>query len=61
MTVRVPPRNDESPCVVFCEGEYSVVMGYAKAKAAAMALAARGCRAKVFRLVEETMYAGTGR
>ena len=57
--MRIPPRTDESPCVVFCEGRYSEVMGYAKAERLAMRYAAKGQRARVYRLIEETMYSGS--
>lgn len=59
--MQIPPRNDESPCVVLCEGRYSEVMGYAKANELAMRHAARGHRAHVYRLIQETMYAGADR
>lgn len=55
--MRVPPRNDLSACVVFYQGQYSEVMGFAKADALAMRYAAQGHPAHVYRLVEETMYA----
>lgn len=54
----IPPRNDESPCVVLCNGRYSDVMGFAAADALAMQHAIKGQRSYVFRLVQETMYAG---
>ena len=49
--MQIPPRDDESPCVVLCEGRYSKVMGYAKANALAMSYAGRGLRSHVYRLI----------
>lgn len=53
---RLPPRNDESPCVVLCNGHYSPVMGYAAANELAMQYAAKRRRVVVYRLIEETSY-----
>lgn len=57
-TMRVPPRDNESPCIVLCGGMYSEVMGFARADALAMFYASQGHRVHVYRLIEETMYAG---
>jgi hypothetical protein len=57
--VNISPINDSSPCVVFCAEEgYSEVMGYAAANRLAMRHAAKGHRSHVYRLIEQTMYAG---
>jgi hypothetical protein len=57
---QVPPRNDESPCLVLCNGTYSEVLPCAEANDLAMFYAAKGQRAQVLRLIEETVYAGIG-
>lgn len=59
--MKVPPRNDESPCMVLCNGTYSEVLPYAKANDLAMFYAAKGQRAQVLRLIEETVYSGMRR
>jgi hypothetical protein len=57
--MNIPPINDNSPCVVFCaEDGYSEVMGYVAANNLAMRYAAKGRRSHVYRLIEQTMYAG---
>ena len=58
---QVSPRNDESPCMVLCNGVYSEVLPYVKANELAMFYAAKGQRAQVLRLIEETVYGGSGR
>jgi len=58
MMVQVPPRNDESPCVVQCNGQYSEILPFKEANELAMFYAAKGQKAYVFRLIQETMYGG---
>lgn len=57
--MNIPPINDLSPCIVYCDEEgYSEVMGYAKANGLAMKHAAEGRKSYVYRLIYQTMYAG---
>jgi hypothetical protein len=58
MMAQIPPRNDESPCVVLCNGQYSEILGFKKADELAQYYAMRGQRSYVFRLIQETMYGG---
>ena len=58
MSKNIPPRHDQSPCIVLCNGQYSEVMGYAKANDLAMRYAANKMPASVYRLIEEVYYGG---
>ena len=59
MTLRIPPIDNLSPCVVYCRDRgYSDVMSYADARAYAMKIAAGGEHSRVYRLIEETSFGG---
>ena len=57
--MNAPPINMLSPCVVHGRDRgYSAVMSYDKAVKLAMHIAAGGEPSRVYRLIEETSFAG---